>query len=115
MAKQKNAAEEESVERIRAAVASGEVQSAPPDANGNGAATAKPKESKAERFVRLARMRQPKFEKVANALLNLSSKAQYEATDAQREKIVGMFKRAYDRAVAAFGGGTVTSDDPYAV
>lgn len=68
-------------------------------ANGQPAA---PKESKAERFRRLANRRVPKALKMLSVIANLSNRAAYEYTDEQRDTICSALIKAVQHIEDAF-------------
>lgn len=66
--------------------------------------TQKPKETKAERFRRLAMRRVPKAIKAMAAVTNLANRAVYEYTEEQREKVIEAIGGEVSRLVNAYNG-----------
>lgn len=79
--------------------------SGPETTNGPApAAPAKPVESKAQRFRRLANQRIPKALKVLGNIENLTRKQSYEYTPEQADRIVTVLAAAVKRIVDGFSG-----------
>lgn len=79
-----------------------------PDIRANG--DAKPVESKADRFRRLANKRVPAAIKRLTHVANLSNRAQYEYTDEQAAKIVAAFEEAVKSLRQRYSGQRTVAD-----
>lgn len=82
-----------------------------PSANGDGDEPVKPTETKADKFVRLAKQRVPNALKRLSHVENLASRQSYEYTPAQAQKIIDALLRAIQRIRDGFAGAQAKTTD----
>lgn len=71
-----------------------------------------PKESKQDKFVRLANRRMVKLIKLSNQVLNLSNRAQYDYSPEQAEKIISRLDGIAKTAKLKFGEQSADEEKP---